>query len=64
MRPSGTCLTNAALTAGTISGGSAALSKTGVSVGPGAIAFTRMPSGASSSAHDCVSDSIAALVAP
>ena len=62
MRPSGTCSLNDSFTFGRSAAGTSDLSKPGVSTGPGAIALTRMPAGASSSAHDLVSDSTAALV--
>ena len=64
IRPSGTCDVNCCFTTGTISAGIGSLAKPGVSVGPGAIALTRIPCGASSSAHDLVRDSTAAFVAP
>src|SRR5260370_21798542 len=64
MRPSGTCLRNASFTAGNSAGGISDFSKPGVSTGPGPIALTRIPYGASSSAHETVSHSTAAFVPP
>src|SRR5690606_22390791 len=63
-RPRGIRCASASLMAATCSGVSPERSSMGVSVGPGATALTRTPSAASSSAHDRVRCSSAALLAP
>jgi hypothetical protein len=63
MRPIGSDLVIPALRPVMASAGSPALTRTWVSTGPGATAFTRTPYRASSSAHEIVSDSTAALLA-